>query len=60
DFVEENVDGYVYCGRTFFMTPEIDGVVYLHSKNPLQIGQFVEAQVTNALEYDLIAQVIQD
>lgn len=60
DFVEENFDGYVYVGRTFFMAPEIDGVVYLHCKNPLNVGQFVDAIVTNALEYDLIAQVIEN
>ncbi len=60
DFVEENLDGYVYVGRTYFMAPEIDGVVYLHSKKPLEIGQFVDATVTNALEYDLIAQVVEE
>ncbi len=60
DFVEENIDGYVYCGRTSFMSPEIDGVVYLHSKNALEIGQFVDAVVTNALEYDLIAEVVEN
>ena len=60
DFVEENTDGYVYLARTYFMSPEIDGVVYLHSKNELEIGQFVDARITHALEYDLLAEIVDD
>ena len=50
---------YIYKGRTFFMTPEIDGSVYIASRNELQIGNFYNVKITGALEYDLNGEVVQ-
>ncbi len=47
-------DTFVYLGRTFYMAPEIDGVVYIYSQRELCAGEIVNVKITNALEYDLI------
>ena len=49
---------YVYKGRTEFMCPEIDGVVYIYSAKPLNDGDFVNVKMTDVLEYDLIGEVV--
>lgn len=49
---------YVYKGRTEFMYPEIDGVVYIYSAKPLNDGDFVNVKMTDVLEYDLIGEVV--
>ncbi|MDD5194117.1 MAG: MiaB/RimO family radical SAM methylthiotransferase [Candidatus Omnitrophica bacterium] len=43
----------VYTGRTQYDAPEVDGVVFLKKKG-LNIGQFYEATITDAYEYDLV------
>ena len=50
---------YFYRGRTYFMTPEIDGVVFVASRKPLEIGSFCEVQITGVAEYDLLGEVVQ-
>ena len=50
-------DFYFYKARTYFMTPEIDGLVYLASRKPLEIGNFYDARITGVAEYDLIGEV---
>lgn len=50
---------YTYRARTYFMTPEIDGVVYASSNSPLEVGQFVKVKIIDAYEYDLAGEVIQ-
>ncbi|MCM1289087.1 MAG: 30S ribosomal protein S12 methylthiotransferase RimO [Corallococcus sp.] len=58
EFVEQDGQTFVYRGRTQFMAPEIDGVVYVHSAKPIEMGQFVNVKITNSLDYDLIGEVI--
>ncbi len=48
---------YTYRARTEFMSPEIDGVVYVSAKEELQIGQFVNVKIIDAYEYDLAGEV---
>ena len=50
-------DFYFYKGRSYFMTPEIDGVVYVASRKPLNIGEFYQVKITGVAEYDLIGEV---
>ena len=50
---------YVYKGRTHFMTPEIDGCVYIASKKELRIGNFYNVKINGALEYDLSGEVVE-
>jgi len=47
-----------YIGRTQYDAPEVDGVVYVHSLKPLAAGNFVDVHITDALEYDLVGEVI--
>lgn len=48
---------YCYVARTYFMAPEIDGVVYLSSDTSLEVGNIYKARVTDVNGYDLIAEV---
>lgn len=45
-------------GRTYADAPEVDGQVFVHSERPLEPGGFVRARVTDAYEYDLVAEAI--
>jgi len=51
-------DGIFYYGRTYAEAPEIDGVVYFTSREPLNTGEFVDIRVLNVDEYDLIGEVL--
>jgi ribosomal protein S12 methylthiotransferase len=42
-----------YLGRTEYDAHDVDGIVFVRAARPLQIGDFVEVKVTDALEYDL-------
>jgi len=58
--IEEDLGNHLFAGRTAFQAPEVDGVVYVniaHSGLPLPIGRFVQARITDALEYDLMGEV---
>jgi ribosomal protein S12 methylthiotransferase len=45
-------------GRTYADAPEVDGQVFLKSKEPLQTGRMVRARVTDTTEYDLVAEPV--
>lgn len=47
----------VYLGRTAADCPEVDGQVYVHSKQALKPGDFVPVTITDTYEYDLVGQV---
>ncbi|MGI6486943.1 MAG: 30S ribosomal protein S12 methylthiotransferase RimO [Syntrophothermaceae bacterium] len=48
--------GY-YRGRTYHQAPAVDGFTLLKSDRPLSPGQLIEARVTGAGVYDLLAEV---
>jgi ribosomal protein S12 methylthiotransferase len=55
------VEGYdedreQWIGRSAHEAPEVDGIVWLESDKPLQVGQFVDATITDTDVYDVIAQ----
>jgi len=53
--VEEQVaDEDVYMGRASFDAPEIDGQVYINTKENLIIGSIVKVEINDYMEYDLI------
>jgi ribosomal protein S12 methylthiotransferase len=54
--VEEKQDG-AYLGRSQGDAPEVDGVVYINTKQPLKIGKFVQVKITDTLEYDLVGEL---
>jgi len=54
---ETEIEENLFCGRTFFQAPEVDGLTYVRSRN-LDIGRFVSVRIDDALEYDLIGEAI--
>lgn len=56
--IEEEVDEENYVGRTYMDSPEIDGVTYVHSAKNLEIGSFVQVDVVDSLDYDLVGENI--
>ncbi len=56
-------DGYdsvaeVYYGRSYGDAPDVDGKIYFKSKRKINSGAFVSVKITEALDYDLIGEVI--
>ncbi len=49
----ESKEGNQYIGRSYKDTPEIDGYIYIKSKNPMLLGNFYDVLITGASEYDL-------
>ena len=56
-YVEKKIEDNVYCGRTAFQAPEVDGLTYVYS-NQLQLGAFYDVKIKDALEYDLIGETV--
>ena len=56
--VDERMEEGIYAGRTIFQAPEVDGITYIHSENPLRIGSFINAGINDTLEYDLIGRPV--
>lgn len=58
---ECDADG-IYLGRTIWQAPEVDGLVYVHTTNNsgALCGQFVQVKITDALEYDLVGEMLYD
>jgi len=55
--VDKKVEDSLFECRTEFDAPEIDGVVYLKDTN-VNIGDIIEVEIVNGLEYDLIAKLL--
>lgn len=58
----EGYDDYIKCyfGRSEQDAPEIDGKVFFLSNEPLKIGDFVNVQINDTIEYDLLGEVAED
>ncbi len=56
--IGENPPRLIYLGRSEYDAPEVDGIVYVHSKKELAPGDFVMAKITDSYEYDLVGEVI--
>lgn len=52
--IEEFQEDHLYIGRSYMDSPDIDGVIYVNSPEPLDLGSFVKVEITDNLEYDLI------
>ncbi len=53
----DDADPTVFIGRTAADCPEVDGVVYVTSQQPLSIGTMIPVRITDTYEYDLIGHV---
>ena len=56
--IEEKIDDNNYLGRTYMDSPEIDGVTYVQSDKELEIGDFVQVEIIDSLDYDLVGELI--
>lgn len=56
--VVEGFDRYAECwfGRSEADAPEIDGKVFFTTKQPCEIGDFIEVEITQVLDYDLLGE----
>jgi ribosomal protein S12 methylthiotransferase len=50
-------DGIFYYGRSCAEAPDIDGLIYFTSGEPLGAGQMVKVRILNAGQYDLTGEV---
>ncbi|HQP12351.1 MAG TPA: TRAM domain-containing protein, partial [Candidatus Omnitrophota bacterium] len=48
----------VYIARTEYDAPEVDGAVFVHADKDIPIGTFVQVKITDALEYDLVGELV--
>ena len=58
--IEEYSGDNIYVGRSYMDSPEIDGVVYVNTKNTIDIDEFVKVKVSEYLEYDLIGVLVDE
>lgn len=59
--VESCQEENLFIGRAHFQAPEVDGLVYLHTRKgspQIQVAQFCRTRIIDTLEYDLIGEVI--
>lgn len=56
--IEEIAETGLYVGRSYMDSPDIDGVVYVHSDYDLEIGGFYDVKINEYMEYDLIGDVV--
>lgn len=56
----ENIRGNTILGRTYMDAPEIDGMVKCSNpdKKNIQLGDYIEIEITDCKEYDLYGKVI--
>jgi len=53
----DRIEAEHYIGRTQFDSPEVDPEVLIYTDKELIIGDFYDVEITDALDYDLIASV---
>lgn len=59
------IEGYIaeddtYVGRSYKDAPNVDGYVFVNTSSQLMSGTIVQVQVTGAMEYDIIGEMIED
>jgi len=58
--IEEKDVENIYVGRTYMDSIDIDGCVYVTSDEELVLGDIYKVKINDALEYDLIGDVIDE
>jgi len=53
--VEENG---IYLGRSYAEAPDIDGTVFISSDQELEIGEFVQIQIVETWQYEVMGEVV--
>lgn len=55
---EDNGDNNYTC-RSYMDSPDIDGAIYVDSHYKLEIGTFIEVEIKDYMEYDLLGEVLE-
>ena len=50
----------IFIGRSYMDAPNVDGFVFVHSKDSYLSGEFVDVKITQAKEYDLVGEAVSD
>ncbi len=58
--IEEKDVENIYVGRTYMDSIEIDGCVYVTSDEELTLGNIYKVKINDALEYDLMGDVVDE
>ena len=56
-FIEGQVDGGAYIGRTYRDAPDVDGYIFINTDESFMTGDIVKVKVIGAYEYDLIGEI---
>ena len=51
-------EGDLWVGRTEYDSPEIDNEVLITTNKRLKVGEFYKVRITEAMEYDLMAELV--
>ena len=54
----KSFDGKWYIGRSYMDVPDIDGVIYVKASDEDLQGKFINVNVTEVRDYDLIGKII--
>jgi len=55
--VDELAEGGAFA-RSYADAPEIDGLVYVQSEDEIKVGEFLEVEITDSDEHDLVAKPV--
>jgi ribosomal protein S12 methylthiotransferase len=55
--IDEKEDS-TYIARSEYDAPEVDGQVYVRSRQALKVGDFARVRITDTLEYDLLGEAL--
>ena len=55
----DKIEGRNYIGRSEFDSPEVDNEVIIHTEKHLRLGDFVQAKIISATEFDLEAELLE-
>ncbi len=58
DVLIDEMENGIYLGRSQYDAPEVDGLVYVKSKNKLKAGDLARVKITDTLEYDLVGEAL--
>lgn len=56
--IEEKLEENLYLARSYMDTPEIDGNIFINSKNTLEIGSFYNVKIKSSMEFDLEGELV--
>ena len=48
----------IHVGRSIYDAPDVDGKVYFRSKKRIEEGKFVRVRIEEAMDYDLIGELV--